>query len=255
MVVEPAASEVASLPGEAPPRHVAIIMDGNGRWARERGLSRQRGHRAGADAIRAVVERLGEHGVPIVTLFAFSTENWGRPRGEVEYLMRLAGRVIDRELDSLDEAGIRLCHIGDLSPLPRSLKRKVEAAVARTAANDRITVNLAFNYGGRSDIVGAVRQLIAEGVAAGEVDAEAIASRLATAELPDPDLLIRTAGERRLSNFLVWESAYSEYYFTSTLWPDFGPEDVDQALREYRRRRRRFGLVPDRQAEHAHPDA
>ncbi|MYE47262.1 MAG: di-trans,poly-cis-decaprenylcistransferase [Chloroflexi bacterium] len=255
MVVEPAASEVASLPGEAPPRHVAIIMDGNGRWARERGLSRQRGHRAGADAIRAVVERLGEHGVPIVTLFAFSTENWGRPRGEVEYLMRLAGRVIDRELDSLDEAGIRLCHIGDLSPLPRSLKRKVEAAVARTAANDRITVNLAFNYGGRSDIVGAVRQLIAEGVAAGEVDAEAIASRLATAELPDPDLLIRTAGERRLSNFLVWESAYSEYYFTSTLWPDFGPEDVDEALREYRRRRRRFGLVPDRQAEHARPDA
>ena len=255
MVVEPAASEVASLPGEAPPRHVAIIMDGNGRWARARGLSRQRGHRAGADAIRAVVERLGEHGVPIVTLFAFSTENWGRPRGEVEYLMRLAGRVIDRELDSLDEAGIRLCHIGDLSPLPRSLKRKVEAAVARTAANDRITVNLAFNYGGRSDIVGAVRQLIAEGVAAGEVDAEAIASRLATAELPDPDLLIRTAGERRLSNFLVWESAYSEYYFTSTLWPDFGPEDVDEALREYRRRRRRFGLVPDRQAEHARPDA
>ena len=255
MVVEPAASDVASSPGEALPHHVAIIMDGNGRWARDRGLSRQRGHRAGADRIRAVIERLGEHGVPIVTLFAFSTENWGRPRGEVDYLMRLAGRVIDRELDSLDEAGIRLQHIGDLSPLPRSLQRKVEDAVVRTAGNDRITVNLAFNYGGRSDIVGAVRRLIADGVAPGEVDAEAIASRLATADLPDPDLLIRTAGERRLSNFLVWESAYSEYYFTPTLWPDFGPQDVDKALGEYRRRRRRFGLIPERQAEHAHPDA
>ena len=255
MVAKPAPSGVESPQGEALPRHVAIIMDGNGRWARDRGQSRQQGHRAGADRIRPVIERLGEHGVPVVTLFAFSTENWGRPRNEVDYLMWLAGRVIDRELDSLAEAGIRLRHIGDLSPLPRSLQRKVAEAVTRTAANDRITVNLAFNYGGRSDIVEAVRRLIADGVAAGEVDAEAIASRLTTAELPDPDLLIRTGGERRLSNFLVWETAYSEYYFTSTLWPDFGPEDVDEALGEYRRRRRRFGLVPDRQAEHTHPDA
>ncbi len=255
MVAEPAASGVVSARSEAVPRHVAIIMDGNGRWAGERGQSRQLGHRAGADRIRAVIERLGEHGVPVVTLFAFSTENWGRPRGEVDYLMWLAGRVIDRELESLEEAGIRLRHIGDLSPLPRSLQEKVRSAVARTAGNERITVNLAFNYGGRSDIVGAVRQLIADGIPASEVDAEAIASRLATAELPEPDLLIRTGGERRLSNFLVWETAYSEYYFTPTLWPDFGPDEVDEALGEYRRRRRRFGLVPDRPAEHAHPDA
>ena len=252
---ERAANGHAPADGGGPPRHVAIIMDGNGRWAAARGKRRQQGHRAGAERIRPVIARLGEHGVRVVTLFAFSTENWGRPRGEVDYLMRLAGRVIDRELDALDESGVRLRHIGDLSPLPGALQRQVRRAIARTAGNGRITVNLAFNYGGRSDIVRAVRRIVADGVPAREVTAEAIASRLATAELPEPDLLIRTGGEHRISNFLVWDAAYAECYFTPTLWPDFGPEDVDEALREFGRRRRRFGLVPAPHAEYARADA
>ena len=255
MVVEPAPQTLPLPQLAALPQHVAVIMDGNGRWANARGLSRQQGHRTGAERIRCVLERFAEHRIPVLTLFAFSTENWGRPRGEVDYLLRLAGRVIDRELNALDEAGIRLCHLGDPSPLPRVLRRKVEQAIERTAGNDRMTVNLAFNYGGRSDIVQAVRRLVAEGAAPAEVTAEAIASRLATAGLPDPDLLIRTGGERRLSNFLVWQAAYAEYYFTPTLWPDFGPEEVDQALLEFSRRRRRFGLVPENGAEYAQTGA
>ncbi len=256
MVVEPAARSRPLPQLAVRPRHVAIIMDGNGRWASARSRSRQQGHRAGAEGIRGVLERFAEHEIPVLTLFAFSTENWGRPRSEVEYLMRLAGRVIDRELNALDEAGIRLCHLGEPSPLPRTLWRRVEQAIERTAGNDRLTVNLAFNYGGRSDIVQAVRRLVAEGVAPEEVTAEAISSRLVTAGLPDPDLLIRTGGERRLSNFLVWQAAYAEYYFTPTLWPDFGPEEVDQALLEYSQRRRRFGLVPENgAAEYVQTDA
>lgn len=254
MVVETAVEGLALPHVGVLPKHVAIIMDGNGRWAKERGQSRGQGHRAGAEQIRGVLERFGEHGIQMVTLFAFSTENWGRPRSEVDYLMWLAGRVIDRELAALDNAGIRLRHIGDLSPLPGILKRKVERAITETAKNDRMTVNLAFNYGGRSDIVEAVRQLVADGVTAGGVNAEAIASRLAMAEAPDPDLLIRTGGEHRISNFLVWQAAYTEYYFTSILWPDFGKEEVDEALLEFSRRRRRFGLVLDRQAEYVHSD-
>ena len=255
MVVEPKASGLPLPHLAVLPRHVAIIMDGNGRWARARGRGRQQGHRAGADGIRTVLERFAEHQVPVLTLFAFSTENWGRPRSEVDYLLRLAGRLIDRELAALDEAGIRLRHIGDLSPLPASLRRKVERASERTVGNERMTVNLAFNYGGRSDIVEAVRRLVAEGLAPAAVCEEAIASRLATADLPDPDLLIRTGGERRISNFLVWQAAYTEYYFTPTLWPDFGAEHVDEALIEFSRRRRRFGLVPDRRAEYTRSDA
>ena len=254
MVVEPASDSLTLPHVGVLPQHVAIIMDGNGRWARERGQGRQHGHRAGAERIRAVLERFGEHGVPVLTLFAFSTENWARPRSEVDYLMRLTGRVVDRELAALDDAGVRLRHSGDMSPLPGSLRRKVERAIVRTATNDCMTVNLAFNYGGRSDIVEAVRRLVADGIPASEVSAEAIASRLAMAELPDPDLLIRTGGEQRISNFLVWQAAYTEYYFTSTLWPDFGAEQVDAALLEFSRRRRRFGLVQDRQAEYAHSD-
>ena len=224
-------------------------MDGNGRWASDRGLNRQQGHRAGAEHIRGVLERFAEHEIPVLTLFAFSTENWGRPRTEIDYLLRLAGRTIDRELDALHEAGIKLQHIGDLSAVPEALQRKVGAAVQLTADNDRMTVNLAFNYGGRADVVQAVRQLVAEGVRPADVTEEAITCRLATADMPAPDLLVRTGGEHRISNFLVWQAAYAEYYFTPTLWPDFGPADVDAALVEFSRRRRRFGLVPGNGAD------
>ncbi len=249
MVVEPAAPALPRPHLENTPQHVAIIMDGNGRWANDRGLSRQQGHRAGAEHIRGVLERFAEHEIPVLTLFAFSTENWGRPRTEIDYLLRLAGRTIDRELDALHDAGIRLQHIGDLDAVPDALQRKVEAAVRLTAGNDRMTVNLAFNYGGRADVVQAVRQLIADGVAPADVTEEAITCRLATADMPAPDLLLRTGGEHRISNFLVWQAAYAEYYFTPTLWPDFGPADVDAALVEFSRRRRRFGLVPGNGAD------
>ena len=227
------------------PRHVAVIMDGNGRWAELRGLSRTEGHRAGARNIRTVVERFAEHGVPQLTLFAFSTENWGRPRGEVRAIMRLGRDFIDDHLDELDRAGVRFCHIGEISDLSRPLQRRVRQAVERTAGNDGMQVSVAFNYGGRADIVQAVRRMLAEGLAPEDVHEETIAARLATAGLPDPDLLIRTGGERRISNFLVWQSAYSEYYFSSALWPGFDAAEVDSALAEYSRRRRRFGLVPE----------
>jgi undecaprenyl diphosphate synthase len=245
MVVQPARA-ASPLPRVHPlPRHVAIIMDGNGRWARARGLSRQEGHRAGAEAMRTAIERFAEHGVPVVTLFAFSTENWGRPRSEVDGIMRLAARVIDRELNTFHESGIRLRHLGDLTPLPKSLQTRVLKAVQRTAGNNGMTVNLAFNYGGRADIVAAVRQLVADGVPVEDVTEDAICARLATAGMPDPDLLIRTGGERRISNFLVWQAAYCEYHFTPVQWPDFGGGEVDEALLEFSRRRRRFGLVPE----------
>ena len=244
MVVEKAAGS-PPLPRILPlPEHVAIIMDGNGRWAKLRNFSRTEGHRVGARNIRTVVERLAEHGVPVVTLFAFSTENWGRPRGEVQSIMRLGREFIDRDLDALDEAGVRMGHIGDTAQLPRALRGKVRHAIERTAGNDRILVNVAFNYGGRADIVQAVRRLLAEGAAPEEVTEEAIAARLATAGLPDPDLLIRTGAEHRISNFLVWQSAYAEYYFSQALWPDFGAAEVDSALVDFSKRRRRFGLVP-----------
>ena len=227
----------------ARPRHVAIIMDGNGRWAKARGLGRSEGHRAGAEAIRPVIERLGEHGVEVLTLFGFSTENWGRPRTEVQTILRLGGEFIERYLEELHERGVQLRHLGDPERLPGVLQKKVLHAVERTAQNDRMIVNLAFNYGGRADIVAAVRRLVAEGVPAAQITEEAISARLATAGLPEPDLLIRTGGERRVSNFLVWQSSYSEYYFTDLPWPDFDAAAVDTALLEYAQRRRRFGRV------------
>ncbi|MEZ4502701.1 MAG: polyprenyl diphosphate synthase [Dehalococcoidia bacterium] len=244
MVVEPAVSP-PPLPQIAPlPQHVAIIMDGNGRWAQARGLPRHRGHRAGAEAIRTVIERFAAHGVPMVTLFAFSTENWGRPRSEVDAIMKLGREFLDSHLDELDRQGVRLRHIGEMKRLPKTLQVGMRRAMDRTKNNERIGLNVAFNYGGRADILEAVKQLIAEGATPEDVTEEAIAQRLATAGLPDPDLLIRTGGEHRVSNFLVWQAAYAELHFSSALWPEFGPADVDAALLEFSNRRRRFGLVP-----------
>ncbi|MEX1022237.1 MAG: polyprenyl diphosphate synthase [Dehalococcoidia bacterium] len=229
------------------PQHVAVIMDGNGRWATSRGLSRSDGHRAGAEAIRPVIQRLAEHRVPVLTLFGFSTENWGRPRAEVETILRLGADFIDSYLDELDEHGIRVAHLGDIARLPVWLRRRVKKAIEATAHNDRMLVNLAFNYGGRGEIVDAVRRLMEDGVQPADVTEEAIEARLTTAGLPDVDLLVRTGGEQRVSNFLVWQSTYAEYYFTETFWPDFDAIEVDAALAEFARRHRRFGLVdPDR---------
>lgn len=249
MVVQPATTSPPLLRLRALPRHVAIIMDGNGRWAQARNLKRADGHRAGAEAIRPVIERLGEYGVGVLTLFGFSTENWGRPRHEVEAILRLGGEFIDRYLDDFDRHGVQLRHLGELDALPRGLRARVRRAVERTRRNDRMIVNFAFNYGGRADIVAAVRRLIAEGTTPEEITEEAIASRLATGDLPEPDLLIRTGGERRLSNFLLWQSAYAEYYFTETFWPDFNLACVDEALAEFSKRQRRFGLVPGEAAD------
>jgi undecaprenyl diphosphate synthase len=216
-------------------------MDGNRRWAREHHVSGQAGHRAGAENIRRVIETFARFEVPVITLFAFSTENWVRPKREVNALIRLIGHFIDRELQALNEKGARLRHIGRLDPLSPALRRRVEEAMELTKHNDRITVNVAFNYGGRKEIIEAVRRIVEDGVPADRIDEELFASYLDTAGLPDPDLVIRTAGEMRLSNFLLWQSAYAEYYSTPVYWPDFGTGEIERALVAYAQRERRFG--------------
>ena len=231
------------------PRHIAVIMDGNGRWANRNGKPRFAGHRAGVKAARTIVEACAQADVEFLTLFAFSSENWNRPAEEVNALMRLFVEVLQREVDALHENGIRLKFIGARQNLPTILQKRMEDAEARTAGNTRMTLVLAVAFGGRWDIVQAVRR-IAEKVRAGDVDAadvdeSVIARHLSLAGLPEPDLLIRTGGERRVSNFLLWDLAYTELYFTDTLWPEFGPEDLDRALAFFGSRERRFGKVGD----------
>ena len=247
MVVQPVAREAQLLELEKLPQHVAIIMDGNGRWAQARGLSRQAGHRAGTENIRRVIETLARYEVPVLTLFAFSTENWVRPKREVNALIRLISLFIDREMKALNENGVRLRHLGNLEPLSPQLQKRVEGAVEQTKANSRITVNVAFNYGGRQEIVDAVRRIVEDGVAPETIDEALLTSYLYTAGLPDVDLVIRTAGEMRLSNFLLWQTAYAEYYSTPVYWPDFDTEQFEQALIAFSQRERRFGglLVED----------
>jgi len=229
------------------PTHVAIIMDGNGRWAKNRGLTRFQGHRAGTENIRRIIRTFADYGVKYLTLFAFSTENWSRPRKEVQGLFRILSQVIDRETGNLHQEGVKLVHLGGLDGLTESLQAKVRESVELTKDNTRMTLNLAFNYGGRADILNAVRRIIKDGLRAEDIDEAAFARYLSTAGLPDPDLIIRTAGEMRLSNFLTWQAAYSEYYFTPTLWPDFDEKEIELALAAYSRRERRFGgLVPNK---------
>lgn len=227
------------------PRHVAVIMDGNGRWATQRGLPRRAGHRAGTENIRRVIERFADHGVRYVTLYGFSTENWTRPENEIRAIMRLLGYFLRREVNNLHRNNVHLRLLGHLEHLPKHLQRRVLDAIELTADNDGLTLNIAFSYGGRDELVMAVRRLIEEGVPADEVDEQCIAHRLYTAGSPDPDLIIRTGGETRISNFLLWQSAYAELYFTDAYWPDFGREDIDIALAEYGRRKRRFGGLSD----------
>lgn len=228
---------------DLPPRHVAIIMDGNGRWAKKRGLPRLVGHNAGGENIRPVVKILADCGVKYVTLYMFSTENWNRPRIEVAGLLSLLARRIDQESRAFHQENIRLLHLGRLDRLSRKLREKVQAAIELTKNNTGATVCLAFDYGGRDEIVRAVARIAGAGVRSDNIDESLFAQYLDNPGVPDPDLVIRTGGESRLSNFLLWQTAYSELYFTPVLWPDFGPKDVEEALSEYKRRQRRFGRI------------
>jgi undecaprenyl diphosphate synthase len=230
------------------PVHVAIIMDGNGRWALARGLPRLAGHRAGTDNLRRIIEACIEFGVKYLTIYAFSTENWGRPPEEVRGLLGILEDVIDRELRELHQQGVQLRHIGRLERLKPSLRQKVLDAIDLTKNNTRLVLNIAFNYGGRDEIVQAIQHMIEDGLRAEDVTAEVVNQYLYTAGVPDPDLIIRTSGELRVSNFLIWQGAYSELYITPTYWPDFGKEAFRQALEEYQRRERRFGLVSQQHA-------
>ncbi len=225
------------------PQHVGIIMDGNGRWAREHGLPRLEGHRAGTENIRRVLEACSEFGIKILTIYAFSTENWGRPQAEVRGLMRILEGVIDREVENLHKNGVQLRHIGRLEGISERLQQAVRDAIELTKENDRLILNVAFNYGGRSEILDAVRRLMGDGISPQELDEEVFERYLYTAGLPPPDLIIRTGGEMRLSNFLIWQAAYAEYYSTPTYWPDFNKEELYKALLAYGQRERRFGLL------------
>jgi len=223
------------------PSHVAIIMDGNGRWAKQHGLPRLAGHEAGTSNVRRVVDRFNNYEVKYLTLYAFSTENWRRPDEEVNGLLHIFARMIDRETKALHEKGVRLFHLGKADSLSEELQTKVNKAIELTKNNTGITLSIAFDYGGRAEILDAVRRIVRDGIRPEDITESLFSSYLYTPNVPEPDLIIRTAGEMRLSNFLIWQSAYSEYYSTPTLWPDFKDEEVDKALIAYSRRERRFG--------------
>jgi undecaprenyl diphosphate synthase len=242
-IVHHSSISLADLPPERIPRHVAVIMDGNGRWAKERGLSRLEGHEAGTENIRRILSRAAEIGIRHLTLWAFSTENWRRPKEEVEGLMRILGSAIDSETAELHKQGAQLRHIGDLEALQPDLRQSVLDAIELTKDNDRIVLTLAFNYGGRQELVHAISNMIRDGVDPESVDEAIVERYLYMPDLPDADLIVRTSGEWRLSNFLLWQSAFSELYFTPRYWPDFGPDDLDAAVLDYSQRERRFGGV------------
>lgn len=236
---------VASEQAKNPVRHIAIIMDGNGRWATRRHLPRLAGHKAGVNALRRIVECAADEHIEMLTVYAFSTENWGRPRAEVEGLMRLFWETIRSEMEKLQRDGVRLRSLGRLQHFSPSIQKAVRDTEELTKNNTRINLNVCFNYGGRAELVDAVRQIIADGRSPDAISEELISSYLYTRDLPDPDMVIRTAGEMRVSNFLLWQSAYSEYYSTSTLWPDFGHKDLLAALESYHQRDRRYGRLND----------
>ena len=229
------------------PRHIAIIMDGNGRWAKERSLPRTEGHRRGADTVRAITEACGELGVEYLTLYAFSSENWKRPKREVEALMKLLEQFLRTKTPEMMEQNVRLQAIGRLHDLPQSCQQQLHRSIEQTSQNTGLTLILALSYGGREEIIDGVKSLI-ESVERGHldkgmIDTEVFSKHLYTRYYPDPDLLIRTSGEMRLSNFLLWQLSYTEFYITDTLWPDFGKADLVKAIRSYGNRHRRFGAV------------
>jgi len=248
MVLNPRAQKPV-IPKGGLPRHIAIIMDGNGRWAKQRGYPRVMGHREGIKSVREVVEVCGELGVEVLTLYTFSTENWRRPREEVSALMKLLLKTIQKEIHDLIRNNVRLTVIGNLEHLPQDARKSMEAAIQKTEANTGLNLNLALSYGSREELVRAVKS-IAMQVKHGELDPETVSSQtiqdnLYTSQIPDPDLLIRTSGEFRISNFLLWQLAYTEIYVTDVLWPDFRKADLIKAIENYRQRERRFGKVSE----------
>jgi undecaprenyl diphosphate synthase len=234
------------------PRHVAIIMDGNGRWALSRGLPRIAGHRAGTENLRKVIRASVEFGIKYLTIYAFSTENWGRPPEEVQGLLHILEDVIDRELEELNKEGVQLRHIGRLERLSPILQKKVLQAIELTKNNDRLILIVAFNYGGRDEIVQAIQHMMQDGVEPGQVTDDLVSQYLYTAGVPDPDLIIRTSGELRVSNFLIWQGAYAELYSTPAYWPDFDKEEYRQALVTFAQRDRRYGGVSEVVANKSH---
>ncbi len=240
----PTKSQVASrnmemIPGI--PRHVAFIMDGNGRWAERRGLPRLKGHQSGVKNIRPIIRSLNDRGVEYVTLYAFSTENWNRPDEEVEGLFKIMEKVIGRESRELHKNGARIKHIGRMEGLSANLQKSINEALELTKNNKGITLGVAFNYGGRGEILDAVRSMISQNTENHAISEQLLSKYLYTAEFPDVDLVIRTGGEIRISNFMIWQTAYSELYFTPVLWPDFNEEELEKALQTYSQRQRRFG--------------
>ena len=231
------------------PHHVAIIMDGNGRWALSRGLPRLAGHKAGTENLRRIIRSTVEFGVKYLTIYAFSTENWGRPPQEVKGLMYILQDVIDHELNELHKEGVQLRHIGRLEKLNPRIQKKVLKAIELTKNNDRLILNVAFNYSGRDEIVYAIQQIINAGISAKDVTDEMVNMHLFTVGVPDPDLIIRTSGELRLSNFLIWQAAYSEWYISPKFWPDFDKEEYRRALESFASRDRRYGKVASNEYE------
>jgi undecaprenyl diphosphate synthase len=231
------------------PTHVAIIMDGNGRWAISRGLPRLAGHRAGTENLRRIITACVEFGVKYLTIYAFSTENWGRPREEVDGLMHILEDVIDKELAELNKEGVQLRHIGRLERLDPKLQEKVLEAIELTKNNSRLVLNVAFNYGGRDEIVCAIQRIIKDGVKPEDVNSDLVSHYMFTAGVPDPDLIIRTSGELRVSNFMIWQGAYSEWYVTSVYWPDFNKEELQKALDTFSGRDRRYGGITQSKEE------
>jgi len=227
------------------PYHLAIIMDGNGRWAKARGLPRLAGHRAGTDNLRRILRACVKQGIKILTIYAFSTENWGRPAEEVRGLMSILEQVLERELNDLHKEGVQIRHIGRPDEISPRLQKKIDDAVKITSHNDTIILNVAFNYGGRQEIIDAVRHILKNNTDPNQVDDALLNQYLYTAGQPDPDLIVRTSGEMRFSNFLVWQSAYAEFYVTETYWPDFDEAELQKALDHYAQRERRFGLTAE----------
>jgi undecaprenyl diphosphate synthase len=239
---------MAGLDAANMPRHVAIIMDGNGRWALRKGLPRIAGHKRGVETVRLITEECRRIGIDVLTLYAFSDENWGRPKAEVGFLMDLLGTFLKSEIATMKANDIRFRTIGRVERLPASARKWMGKAVAETADNSGMVLNLALSYGGRGEILEAIRRMNAAGTTAEQLTDEVFSSYLDTAGLPDPDLIIRTSGEKRISNFLLWQAAYAELYFTDTLWPDFSEKDLHAALIDYQGRQRRFGLTQEQLA-------
>lgn len=241
-----------NIPPDKVPQHVAIIMDGNGRWAISRGLPRVAGHKAGTENLRRLIRSTVEFGIKYLTIYAFSTENWGRPPEEVQGLMGILQDVIDRELNGLIEEGVQLRHIGRLERLDPKIQAKVLKAIELTKNNKRLVLNIAWNYGGRDEIICAIQKIIKDGIVPDNVTSELVSRYLFTAGVPDPDLVIRTSGELRISNFLIWQAAYSEWYVTPTFWPDFDKDEYRRALEVFAQRDRRFGGVTEAVANRTH---